>query len=307
MNFVYILICLSLISHTVRISVVQILIENLNSIHLSCIQSSPPNLESLSALHALVCGQSFSAASDKEILIASGLIHLFVVSGGHLTFLKKSFNSILEKLCNEHISASFVAQLAILGLLFFYCAVCNFNAPVVRSFISLFFIFALSFLGLRWRLENLVLISGLSCLVLAPEWTASLSLQMNWIAALTVVVIYKLFRLSSRLFKSSLFYFQFLGAFNFLGFPSLLSIGVVTVAAPLLANILFPLGLLVYAIPQMAVLFDFCIHTMDFVLNHLELHMIFRPSDSEKLVFINWVFIFSLHFFLMFTKAEAYE
>lgn len=290
MNFVYILIYIVLISHTIRFSVIDFLIGFCSQLHSSCVEAAFGHVRSFESLQALVCGKNFSDPAQSNLLIASGLIHLFVVSASHLMILRKI---IFYLLCNK--VATFL-------LLFLYCGVCNFNPPIVRSFAALLILAVIEKINLKWKTENLVLVSGLICLILSPAWINSLSLQMSWIAALTLSVISYFFAKANPIFKNSLFYFQYLATFNFIGIPHPASIGVATIFTRFLEYVLFPLALAVYLFPFLGSVFDFLIVSLNMILSKLELTVIFRPYDSEKMIFINWVLIISLHLFLNYTK-----
>lgn len=307
MNFVYILIYLALITHTIRISVVDNLIGFFYSYHVSCLKLAPDHVRSIDYLHALVCGKNFSSAAQSQHLIASGLIHLFVVSGSHLQILQKLLQIPLKKLCNKLPSLVFYLETTILALLFIYSAVCKFNPPIFRCFLAVFFIFSSQKLGLRWRTQTLVLISGLFCLVLAPEWATSLSLQMSWIAALTLIIISHFFENKNLIYKNSIFYIQYICTFSFIGFPPLVSIAIATLFTPFLEFVLFPLAFSVYAFPVLSSLFDVLIHSLNFTLVNLNLAVNLRDYDSEQVIFLNWVLICALHAFLQTNRKAKYE
>lgn len=295
MNFVYILIYIVLISHTVRFSIIDFLIGFCSVFHSACVETAPNHVRSFESLQALVCGKNFSDPAQSNLLIASGLIHLFVVSASHLRILQKI---IFYLLCNR--AGTF-------SLLFLYCAICKFNPPIVRSFIALLILAVIEKNNLKWKAENLLLVSGLICLILSPAWINSLSLQMSWIAALTLSVISYFFAQSNILFKNSIFYFQYLATFNFIGIPQPASIGVATLFTRFLEYVLFPLALAVYLFPFLGSVFDLLIVSLNTVLSKLELTVIFRPYDSEKMIFINWVLIFSLHVFLNYANKFQKE
>lgn len=301
MNFVYILIYLSLITHTLRISVVENLIGYFSSFHILCLQSTPENVKSVESLHALVCGKSFNDVSHANLLVASGLIHLFVVSGSHLKILEKI---VFYALKNRFYFLTNFLQPIIFTILFFYCAVCKFNPPIFRSLISLIILAEIKKRNLTWKAENLILISGFSCLTLSPTWINSLSFQMSWIASLSLCVISYFFLKTSLIWKNSLFYLQYLATFNFIGIPQPASIGIATLFTTFLEWVLFPLALAVYVLPFLAPVFDFLITSLNAILSRLELTVIFRPADNEKMILINWVFIISLHLFLIFTTRR---
>lgn len=293
MSFVYILICLSLITHTFRFSVVEKLIGLFSSFHNQCLLLAPANVKSVESLHALVCGKNFTDLAQANLLIASGLIHLFVVSGSHLKILEKIIAHVIKN------------QFLIFTLLFFYCAVCKFNPPIFRSLISLMILAETQKRNLIWKVENLILISGLFCLILAPTWTNSLSFQMSWIASLSLCVIGYFFQKASLIWKNSLFYLQYLATFNFIGIPNPASIGVATLFTAFLEFVLFPLALAIYILPFLAPIFDFLIVSLNAILAKLELTVIFRPADNEKMIFINWVFICTLHLFLIYSNQRS--
>ena len=301
MNFVYILIYLSLITHTFRISVVEKFIGFFSSFHNHCLQSAPENVKSVESLHALVCGKNFNDLTQANLLIASGLIHLFVVSGSHLKILEKIISYALK---NRFFSLTKFSQPIIFTLLFFYCAVCKFNPPIFRSLISLMILAETKKRNLIWKAENLILISGICCLTLSPTWINSLSFQMSWIASLSLCVINYFFEKASLLWKNSLFYLQYLTTFNFIGIPNPASIGVATLFTAFLEYVLFPLALAVYVIPFLAPVFDLIITSLNLILSKLELTVIFRPADNEKLILMNWVFICSLHLFLIYSAQR---
>lgn len=294
MALVYILIFLSLISHGLSVSVVDILIDIFYPFHLRCLQSVPDHIRSVESLQALVCGKNITDPRQAELLIATGLIHLFVVSGSHLLLLQK----YLQKLCN--------VKILILIALFFYCAICKFNPPIFRSFILLMLVFVTDSIALELKSENLVLISGMLCLILSPAWSNSLSLQMSWIAALTLVIISKFFAHRSTVFKNSLFYLHYLTTFYFIGIPSPVSIGISALLTPFLEYILFPLALAVYVAPFLGQTFDFILEKLNLILSQLEMSVVFRPYDSEKVIILNWILICALHFFLSQTRKVAY-
>lgn len=304
MSFVYILIYLSFIAHTVRFSVVDYLIRLFSFAHSSCLRLTPESVKSVEALQALVCGKNFSDPSQTNLLIASGLIHLFVVSGSHLKILQQMISYLL---CNRFYSLTKFLQLTLFTFLFFYCAICQFNPPIFRSFMALLLSAGLEKYYLRCKAENLILLSGLICLGLSPKWINSLSLQMSWIAGLTLIVISIFFAKTSAFFQNSIFYLNFLTTFNFIGIPQPLSIGVSTLLTKFLEYFLFPLALAVYIFPFLGRLFDLVISILNNFLTRLELTVIFRPFESEKLVFFNWMLILSLHFFINRCVKRPFE
>ncbi len=133
---------------------------------------------------ALLCGAKSLSPSNQQILISSGGLHAFVVSGGHLIWLESQLKIALAK--------GQVPFWTLHSVLFLYSAICGFDAPVVRAFLQL----SLFALGKHryWLLSpgQTTLLSGLSCLCLNPGWATSLSLHLSWLASLFLVVKGKL-------------------------------------------------------------------------------------------------------------------
>lgn len=78
---------------------------------------------------ALACGKRISFSHSKDLLLTFGALHLFVVSGTHLYFLKHVLKSFTVFKNNSWIIQTF--------LVLFVCA-CNFSAPILRVFLQQF-------------------------------------------------------------------------------------------------------------------------------------------------------------------------
>ncbi|MBX3041562.1 MAG: ComEC/Rec2 family competence protein, partial [Bdellovibrionaceae bacterium] len=141
-------------------------------IHNLCLSSLPTT--SFHPLHSLLCGASVKDGELKQLLRASGLLHLFVVSGAHLIWLEH----LLARL-----NAPFALRLS--GWTLFSLA-CGWQPPVVRAWVGLLLIK----LEPRWtpalRSDQHVLLSGLTTLILFPSWGDSLSLALSWVAAFSL-------------------------------------------------------------------------------------------------------------------------
>lgn len=172
-----------LTAHLNRFSIYQFVHSWSHQLHLQCVSSLPQESNSLPELQALVCGSNFEQLNFSKLYIATGLIHLFVVSGAHLILIQKILNFGLKPLSLKKFSA-FLTFLA----LFYFAASCEFNAPVTRALISIVltdqFIFRSSF----WPPHFKILITGLITLFFHTEWISSLSLQLSWLIALGLLL-----------------------------------------------------------------------------------------------------------------------
>jgi len=124
----------------------------------------------------LFCGDSNLDPSLQTLFQSSGLYHLLVVSGAHLVFLEK----IIQKIFPGWEKSK---------LLLFLCfaLTCEFSAPIVRAVFSQIFTLISEQRRLFLRDDARVLLSGLACLVLFPEWIYSYSLLLSWMASLALV------------------------------------------------------------------------------------------------------------------------
>ncbi len=75
---------------------------------------------------ALTCGKALNYSSSKDLILIFGALHFFVISGAHLNFLKRIIRFLKLPRFLEIISLSL------------FVVICNFSAPVTRSFLQYF-------------------------------------------------------------------------------------------------------------------------------------------------------------------------
>lgn len=121
-----------------------------------------------SLLQAFFCGQPLSEFYYIKTLQQSGVYHVLVVSGFHLSLVRKPIN---------YLALTFNKSLEFL-LLTLYALLTGFNPPVVRSLIEA--IIPLKHPTLR------ILISWLGCLALSPLWILSPSLHLSLSARIAI-------------------------------------------------------------------------------------------------------------------------
>lgn len=292
MGFVYLLIITLTITATLRFSVHSLLHTVILYFHQSCLNRLPIDSSALPELKALVCGENFSDAKVSQIYVATGLIHLFVVSGAHLLLLEKILawaTSFFGK----------IPTVLILFALFTYVLACDMNPPITRSFISLLVSSFLIKNHLRWPTSFKILLIGLLTLALNPDWANSASLQLSWIAGLVVSLNTQYFSKHDFLFKQSLYFIFLWPLLIFLCVPSFLIILINLVFTPVLEFILFPIGLLTWFCPFLHFIFDRLIELLNFILQLLEFKMNYQTSlDINQLTTIGWLVIILLHFCL---------
>lgn len=281
-----------IIAATVRFSVHSILQPVILFFHHGCLERLPVASLSLPELQALVCGEGFQNAASSQIYVATGLIHLFVVSGAHLILLEgllKTFSIFRNR------KFPWVVCL----LLFVYVLACEMNPPITRSFVSLVLSGFFSRQHLNWPATFKIFLVGIITLMINPAWANSASLQLSWIAGLVVAINLAYFSKHTFLFRQILYFILMWPLLIFLCVPSHLTILMNLIFAPLLEFVLFPLALLVWFFPFSHPIFDQLIDKLNTVLKYLEFVSTSQTSlDLHLLSSMGWFVIFGLHFFL---------
>ena len=145
-----------------------LLIQKLHPMCLNLFAESP-HQESLSAFF---CGEKLPWGSWRWTISATGLIHLFVISGYHLGVTR----NILVHL---HSKWRYLATWTEFFILLLYSLMSGFQAPVVRALVER---------QLRWRYSEwtAIALSPLLCLIIAPHWWNNLSLYLSVTARVAV-------------------------------------------------------------------------------------------------------------------------
>lgn len=281
----------------IRFSVLILLSSASDFFHSRCLERFSPEISAYHELQALVCGENFST-SASQLYMASGLIHLFVVSGAHLVLVEKFLTKFLQRFDLHN-------RFIIVSILFIYVLACGLNPPSVRSFVSLIFSIGFVHFHLRWPEGQKVLFIGFYCLILNPEWITSISLQLSWIAALVVSMLEVHFKHSSRLLKQSAFFILLFPLIFLFQSPHPVTILANLLFTPLLEAVLFPLGLLTWLFPFIHPVFDFLIHSLQMVLSSFEFRSFKDLSlNYDSVLKWGWYYIFSLHILLHFSEMD---
>lgn len=256
----------------------------------------PPQSISKMELKALVCGENFEQLQNSQFYISTGLIHLFVVSGAHLLVMRALIQFFFS--CFLFFLSSKTQKYLTLFCLFLYTAVCEFNPPVTRSLFVLILSADFFETKLFWPQHAKIVMSGLLSLVFCSDWVSSISLQLSWLIALGGLFNSKIFLKPSALLRlalQSLWIYPTLLLFQNLSPFSLLT---QLIFSNFLEFFLFPLALLVLLIPSLSYSFDEIVLGLRHILQLTEIPLMPSAISSDfksKLIFINWVLIFSLH------------
>lgn len=247
-----------------------------------CENLTPQELIFKSIQRSLLCGTSLSDSALSLSLRQQGLIHLFVVSGGHFLFLEKTFQFLR---CPGFLS---------FPALLFYNFVTGFQAPGTRFLVQMI-------LG-RYQLfplrqDQLQFFAGLATLVFFPELTQSLSFLLSWTAALALSISSFLFytrSLFQKIFFSqaliTIILFPWLWSFG-TGHP----LGILSniILGPIILFVLFPLSFIVVVVPPTSVLFDQATLGFEFLL--LQTNRLFPLFPNQPLHFeFFWLYLLCL-------------
>jgi predicted membrane metal-binding protein len=267
--------------------------------HNFCLNLLPTNPQTQPALQALVCGHNFESLETSKLYLSSGLIHLFVVSGSHLILFERVLSSMFKLWPFKYSTA------VILCTLFLFCIVCELNPPVVRGFLGI----CLSLLLIRqhkhWPRDYIILITGLICLALNPQWITSLGLQMSWLAALAIHINERILSTRPGLLHQFTFYFLFIFSFSCLGFPNLTAILTSFFFSPVLEFILLPLAFLTIPFPFLDAVFEPLILSLNFLLSLMELNTSGLLTEFQETLAINWSVILGLQLILHFRPVKT--
>jgi ComEC/Rec2-related protein len=268
-------------------------------LHQDCLDLLPKNPATEATLKALVCGHNFESFQTAHLYTSSGLIHLFVVSGSHLILVYKFLDFIFQKikLCDS--------KKIIFTILFLYCAVCLFNAPIVRSFLGLLIFEILHIKVKYWPKDYVLLLVGFLCLMISPEWIDSLSLQMSWLAALAIESNHRYLKNSNSLLKQLSFYVFYIFTFSALGFPQVSILIIALFFNPVLEFILIPLAFLVLGFPFLDPVFEIVISVLNTLLSYMELSTSEITTPFADTLLFNWSLILSIHFILHFNRKKT--
>jgi competence protein ComEC len=198
-----------------------------------CNEMLPIHTTESETLNSLVCGEKVTDDFHIKTLQRTGLIHVFVVSGGHLVVISE-----LLGILNWPTFLRFFALL-------FFTFMTGFQPPCLRSLIQFFL--AGKFL---LKSDQKVFLSGIILLGAFPALVSSLSLQLSWVAALALSFCEGFLAKSTKpkkLILGSVFvYFATFPLLQSLSGPHPLSILWNILFAPAMSLFLFPLSALAF-------------------------------------------------------------
>ena len=181
---------------------------------------------------ALACGKRLSFSESKELLITFGALHLFVISGMHIHFLKKILNFFyLLK------TKPWLMQWS----LFTFLAACDFSAPLLRVFLNQALYTQIKERPLKVPKLFTLFLSYIFSLPICLLFNSLISLNLSFLFGLLIFVLAKTkgWAFFIKLYLLSLPLFLMV-----LGLPHFLSLAVSPLLSLIVGSLLMPLAFL---------------------------------------------------------------
>ena len=189
---------------------------------------------------ALVCGERLKDAKYTLVFVTTGLLHIFVVSGTHLSRLRK---------CLSWIGIPFWVQACLLAV---YGLATNLHPPVVRAWFALCLAFANERFVLNWNPTLLVWHVSFLALLFFSSWSDSFSFLLSWSASLALA----LGRDKSLLTKNLIVYLVMAPILAGVSHPHPVSVLINTLFLPIFGLFFFPMTLCSVLIPPLTWIMD---------------------------------------------------
>ena len=267
--------------HVLQIDPKDLLDVPINFLHHKCL-SLLPQTEFPQVYEALVCGKRIEDLDLREMFITTGLLHIFVVSGMHLSGLRNALTKI---------RMPFIFQAVLLGI---YALSTSFNPPVVRAWFSLIISFVREYFALNWNHTLSVWYVSLIALLFFSHWYNSFSFLLSWSASLALA----LSKDKSLITRNLIVYLVMSPLLGSMSHPHPISILVNTLFLPLFGLFFFPLTLLSVFISPLVIVVDsswsFLLYFLNIIAGELPL---FKPEAHLSLQ-QGFFYLLGLHFLI---------
>lgn len=259
---------------------------------------------------SLSCGVKLPQ-SLYPLFASSGLIHLIIISGLHISLLYRLLSFAQKKIKFLPRSLNAVFSLTIL---FFYTLMLNVSAPALRAYCFQIIQLTNKKCKLHWPPSYLILISVLLSLLWKPALWTSLSLLLSWLAILVIYLVQQTLAhpLIPKIYKQIvikkiiqslllyLFLFPILSQFNSLH-P--FSIFVQLLFTPLLLFILIPLSIVQYFLFFNTFFVDYLWNIFFLFLEPLQNFLQNEYLSQKHSLIYFWIYVVSVQFILMLLEG----
>ena len=144
------------------------------------------DLDEFTVAYALLCGNSdYMETEIIENFRASGVAHIFAVSGLHIGFFAVILNFITDKLrFNKYVKFFFVVS-----VLLFYSGVCGFTASSIRATIMTAVMLLAGLIGKKYDGLSSVALAGIIVLLYAPIQLFCVGFQLSFGVVLGINIL----------------------------------------------------------------------------------------------------------------------
>lgn len=255
-----------------------------------CIGLSPTVTDFRELYTATICGIIPSNTEMMWDFRNTGLYHLIVVSGAHLSFLASLI--MLIPISSRPTRFGNIKKMVLITALLVYAFASGLNPPIVRALAGYFLFAFQKRRHLGWSNYSVVIISGLVCLTVFPAWWSSLSFLMSWLASLAIILPGRNWQ------KAAYCYVLLLLPMSQFQWNHPLTIGFNLLLAPVLGFIVLPFSLLPFFIPPTVFLSDGVWWAVTSLVHYTSQVV---TSASPLIVFPKWLVwfaLFALHLLL---------
>ena len=264
--------------------------------------------------------------TERELLNEfkySGVAHIFSVSGIHVSLIALLITFILDKLKVNKKVNFFIITI----MLFFFCMLCNFNSPVIRSSIMVLVSILAGIYFRKYDALNSTSISGCILLALNPLNVFDVGFQMTFLSILGISMfsnIFKNIKIKNNIIKNIFFSMVtslsaqlalipiFANVYGFISTWSLLANLVIIPLFSLFYTMLFLINLIVLIMPFLNFLYIFPKATLYIIVflngqvNLLPYNIVYMPKVNIYLVFLYYINMFVVSkYFVMKWKYKS--
>lgn len=147
-----------------------------------------PDISSRDWIAALVCGERLPNPLLYKLLEETSLVHLLVISVGHLQMLSWIFEQS-QRFKNFPYWLQIFVQITRWSVLLLFALMSGFHPPVVRALIAEILRSLSRHFHWHWNLFFITTASGILTLIYQPQWILALALYLPWICCLGFCVV----------------------------------------------------------------------------------------------------------------------
>ena len=233
----------------------------------------------------------------------NGIIHIFSISGMHISLLSTILLIILNKVYKNKYNI-----LIVVLFLIFYLVLTDYQPSIVRSIVFYILLNILKLKKVNISTNNILLLSISFILLIKPNYLFNIGFIYSSLISYTLISYH------SKLNKNYLINLLLISSISFIvSFPitssinynvNLLSIIINILFVPLISFIIYPLSLLTIIFPYLYIFFEFLINFIEYISNILS-NINFFSIHIPKLNVI-YIVVYYIIVFLLLYKNKKY-